>query len=257
MNGILGASLAQYSNISTVVILVFMAAYDTYIDWKDWSDEAFLTYNQDQKYQFEKEFGLDIKNRSRILEIGFGNGTILGILKDLGKTVSGVEINHSLVERAKHAGISAYHDVKEIRNEKFDCIIAFDVLEHIPLEELTSFLSTVRNLLTDDGVFIARFPNGESPFALPTQYGDTTHVTSLGWNRISQLAQASRMKVIEYRGEKTHSRFLITKVIRLIISCSRNLFADVVLRLFYPRMPRGQVTFRYINIIAILGYLPE
>lgn len=233
-----------------------METYDTYIEWKGWEDGEFLAYTEQERFQFKKEFGKYLQRRGSILEIGFGNGAVLGILQDDGKSVTGIEINDALIERAKQAGIPAYKYLSEIKNHTFDCILAFDVLEHISASELPSFFITVRNLLSKDGIFIARFPNGDSPFALPTQYGDITHVTPIGWNRIVQLTRSAELQVFEYKGERLHSKSLLVTFVRSCISIIRTIIADVTLRAFYPQMPKGQVTFRAVNMIAIMGRLP-
>ena len=56
-------------------------------------------------------------------------------------------------------------DLSNLKGDNYDLIVAFDVLEHIPQEDLPSF-KKVQRLLKEDGSFIARFPNCDSPFGL-------------------------------------------------------------------------------------------
>jgi hypothetical protein len=44
-------------------------------------------------------------------------------------------------------------------------------------------------MLRNGGVFIARFPNGDSPFGLANQNGDLTHVTAIGSEKFRYLVQ--------------------------------------------------------------------
>jgi hypothetical protein len=69
-------------------------------------------------------------------------------------------------------------------------------MEHIPLETLPDFLCEVRRVLQPEGVFVARFPNGDSPFGLHVQNGDVTHKTSIGSIRARYLAAQAGMDVV-------------------------------------------------------------
>lgn len=232
-----------------------MLEYNTYIDWKNWKKEDFLKFSELERLTFELEFGpyLNKSNVSKVLEVGFGNGKVLGWAQSLNKECEGVEINNDLVLRAQEAGIKAYETIFDIKEkEKYDVILVLDVLEHVEAKNLEAFFLKLKSLLSSQGKLVARFPNGDSPFALPTQNGDLTHVTSIGWHRIAHLAQVSSLDLIEYRGEKLYSQSILLRLVRLGISLVRSMVADFLLILFFPRIPKGTVTFRYVNILAVL-----
>lgn len=81
---------------------------------------------------------------------------------------------------------------------KFDLIVALDVMEHIETSDLVDFMSSVRNLLKPGGMFVARVPNGSSPWGLVYQYGDITHVTVLSPGRFQKLGEYSDLKYISF-----------------------------------------------------------
>lgn len=230
-----------------------MSQYDTYIDWKEWKEELFLKYSKEVGASLQKELGPYISEGVHsILEIGFGNGEVLGWLRNKNKKVEGVEINKDLVVRANEQGIIAYENIFDVTGKIYDVIIALDVLEHIKAENLESFFRHVSSLLTENGLFIVRFPNGDSPFALPTQNGDLTHVTSVGWNRLHHLSKISGLQIVEYRGERLYSKSFIKKFLRLVVGGVRNFFSWCIVKLYYPGMPAKTVTFSHVNIVSIL-----
>lgn len=166
--------------------------YDSYAQWKDWGGAGFLETSEREWHYFRGELrGLRLDG-ARVLDLGFGNGSFLGFCRRNGAHVAGTEYISELVDRAHAAGIetlpldlassAAQHE------QNFDLITAFDVLEHIPFEQVVALLRTVRGMLKPEGVFLARFPNGQSPFGRVYQHGDHTHRSILSADIFRQLA---------------------------------------------------------------------
>ncbi len=139
-----------------------------------------------------------------MLEIGFGNGTFLKYAQQKEWDVYGTEINNELVGIAKESGFNVRQSktVACFKDNTFDLVLAFDVLEHIPQDNLLDFLIEVKRVLKNGGFFIARFPNGDSPFGLKIQNGDVTHITSIGSGKVYYLGTATNMKVFFLLGAK-------------------------------------------------------
>ena len=70
---------------------------------------------------------------------------------------------------------------------QFALVAAFDVMEHLTYEENRRLLDQVAALLSPGGLFVARFPNGQSPFGRVYQHGDMTHVCILSAAIVRQL----------------------------------------------------------------------
>lgn len=226
---------------------------NNYISWKKWDENLFLKYSPEEDGYFELELGNYLsKNKIKnVLEIGFGNGNLMGWLINKGLVVDGIEVDSTLVSRANDLNINSFHDMSEITTKKYDLIIALDVLEHISSNDLEFFFHEIKRLLNIDGMFISRFPNGDSPFAFPTQNGDITHITSVGWHKVNYLADISGLKMVEYRGERLYAKSLAKIFFRLVMSILRTIVSGFLLRLFYPGIPKGTVSFKYINIVAV------
>ena len=74
-----------------------------------------------------------------------------------------------------------------------------NVFEHIPYRELTGMCGKIANALKPGGFLVARFPNGDSPFSLPIQNADPTHVHSIGSGIAHELMRVSGLEVVELR----------------------------------------------------------
>jgi 2-polyprenyl-3-methyl-5-hydroxy-6-metoxy-1,4-benzoquinol methylase len=148
-----------------------------YINWKDWNTNSFGKVSKlDGAYFRNLVKVLKIKKSTKILEVGYGNGSFLGYMSRKGFNIWGVEINNNLVDLAKKHNFITFDSMDKIdANVKFDLIVLFDVLEHIPGDDVENFLQTISFYLQDSGAIFLRFPNGSSPLGLENQHGDITH----------------------------------------------------------------------------------
>jgi SAM-dependent methyltransferase len=186
--------------------------YDNYLEWKDWDPSQFGRYSALDARYFAAELGTSALSGGRALEIGFGNGSTLAWLKDMGAETYGVEANQILVERAARllGGGRAFSDLHDDAlsrlTNSFSLVVAFDVVEHVPLDKLGPMLAQMRELLASGGICVLRFPNGDSPFGRVNQHGDPTHVTTLGGARITYLAQRAGLVVEAIRAPALPTR---------------------------------------------------
>lgn len=196
-----------------------------YTTWKNWTNETFGSLSKSEERYFAgelKKIGAEISPNSNVLEIGFGNGCFMRYSKKKTWAVTGIEANLELVNIAKSCGYKALHsdEMEAIEANQFDLIAAFDVLEHIPQGDILNFLSHIKRMLKDDGVFIARFPNGDSPFGLANQNGDLTHVTAIGSEKFRYLVQRLDSELIFLGGEQTSQKYSLhpLKILRRAVS---------------------------------------
>jgi len=164
---------------------------EEYRRWKHW-DEA--PPSRDQAERFAKDIRpASLTFGDRILEFGFGQGTFLDWARRRGYAVSGIDRNTLFVESAKQRGhvvaVGTGLSHLKLNGGEYAAIVAFDVLEHLTIEEIRQFLREARPLLRDQGIIIARIPNGISPFGLYYQHVDVTHVSILSHGRLEQIGQ--------------------------------------------------------------------
>lgn len=180
--------------------------YSGYEITQGWPAESFSKFSFDQANYFNAEVLplIPTQNTStKVLDIGFGNGSFLGWAKSLGYECTGLEVNERLVRRAHGAGFAAVSDFTELQAFKHDgyqVVTAFDVLEHIRREDMINFLCGVRSICASDAVVILRFPNGDNPFSLWMQNGDVTHQTWIGRGMLRQVAQLAGFDVASLHG---------------------------------------------------------
>lgn len=215
------------------------ACYDeTYSLWKSWNKSGFGRLQLFEKQYFDRELKrakCNFPSDAKVLEIGFGNGKFLTYARTLGWSVVGVEANEQLVGFAESQEFDVYHanNLSFFEPDQFDLIVAFDVLEHLPKDELIGWFFEINRILKEDGCFIARFPNGDSPLGLLHQNGDVTHASSIGSIMVKCLAERVGITIVYLGGEAqplvgkspTHTlhhyltwpvKFLINMVVRLL-----------------------------------------
>ncbi len=214
---------------------------EEYLFWKSWGKQSFATLEKRESRYFDKIVAvcnLNSSNSIKVLEVGFGNGSFLKYCTNQEWDVTGCEINEHLVEMGKNEGYDVFHSDKmsSLNDQSFDLIVAFDVLEHIPVDQALSFLSNLKRLLKNGGVLVARFPNGDSPFSLPFQNGDTTHVNYIGGVKAQYYIDRLNMHK-EYIGPDLellleHS---VLGSIRRLVSLSLRLLIELFVKLVFYR----------------------
>ena len=180
-----------------------MSKNNRYIDWKNWEVDSFAKTSKLEEAYFNNIFKLlKLKKSSKILEIGFGNGSFLGYAVSQNFNYDGVESNENLVDLAIDNNFSAYTSLDKIDTEtKYDLIILFDVIEHINADAVEEFFKEMNVHLEETGSIFLRFPNGSSPLGLGNQHGDVTHCNIVTLPKLNYWCYNSDLKVIFYRGD--------------------------------------------------------
>jgi 2-polyprenyl-3-methyl-5-hydroxy-6-metoxy-1,4-benzoquinol methylase len=99
----------------------------------------------------------------RLLDVGCGSGERLALLKQLGWTVKGIDLDHQAVAAARQKGLDA--DCGELKSmpypsESFDAVILSHVIEHVP--HPVELLAECARLLKTGGRLVMLTPNAES-----------------------------------------------------------------------------------------------
>jgi len=182
-----------------------MSSYDGYEDWKGWEERAFGSWSTADGAYFLAELrraGIHSCAALRFYELGFGNGEFAGYARSMGGEYFGSELNDALLKRAKAFGLDVLEGGIEQARERceggsFDVVVAFDVLEHLDVPEIRSFLMHAGELLRQGGIVLARVPSGDSPFGRAIFHGDITHRTALGSSAVLQLASQTGFEVAD------------------------------------------------------------
>jgi SAM-dependent methyltransferase len=217
---------------------------EEYLESKDWQDSQFGIFAELESRYFSAELACAktvLSKGARVLEVGFTNGTFLAFGKVQYWDIQGVELNPALVISAQRHGFIATHTggLDVFQDENFDLVVAFNLLEHIEQSQIFGFLRSVKRVLSKGGVFLAQFPNGDSPFGLPNQNGDITHVTSLGKGKIQYFSKALGLDLVFCGGSAQplclgSVTYFLHRLIALPFKALLNALINLI---FFPRAP--------------------
>lgn len=225
-----------------------------YLEWKDWSGEAFGTLSRHDRSKFSailRQSKIEVPCGSRALEIGFGNGQFLAYATERGWKIEGTEANPELVERARQMSFHALHtkDLASFPDDAFDLVAAFEVLEHISQDKLPGFLLEIKRILRDQGVFVANFPNGDSPFGRCLQHGDLTHLTTIGSHIGEYWARKLHLNTIHLGAEAQPVWDGIPGTLYRLIEIPMRNVLDALMNFLFS--PRGHIAYCSPNLVWI------
>jgi SAM-dependent methyltransferase len=212
-----------------------------YEKWKNWRSQDFLRYTRAESEYFGRLMSkFDVKPGSKLLEIGFGNGGLLGYAIDSGFAVSGIESNPELTARAIENGVDCFESLASVESNSIDLVLLFDVLEHITHEEIPNFLAELARILKPTGQAIIRTPNGHSPLGLSNQHGDITHKTVITLPKIEFWIAPLSLKVAYGGWDVTplplrRPIVLIKTLVRLLLART----IEKIVRLIFRPQPSG------------------
>jgi 2-polyprenyl-3-methyl-5-hydroxy-6-metoxy-1,4-benzoquinol methylase len=150
---------------------------------------------------------------ARVLELGTATGYMSRALVERGCTVVGIEFNPKMAEQASEfcermivGDLDALDIEGELGEDRFDAIIAADVLEH--LKDPLTLLKRLRPLLKPDGCFVISIPNiahGSVRLALLSgQFNyqdigllDATHLRFFTQETLAQLLDEAELGMAE------------------------------------------------------------
>lgn len=219
--------------------------YSKYVEWKGWLSEVkFGSLTDFQYMQYKNQLdklGVPYKNLNA-LEIGYGNGGFLKFLLKNNCNVEGIEIQEPLLDAAKIFGIPTKNSIDDIEGS-FDLIVAFDVLEHLTINELQHFFEKCKLLLKKDGSMLFRFPNAESFAGLGAQNGDFTHITAIAQSKLDQLVKPHSLTIATFQGEAEYPK-------KPIVNFIRGVFRYLLMK----GMGVGSRHFFSTNVIAVVKH---
>ena len=175
-----------------------MSKFDFYTSWKNWDKKLFGQFSNLEKVYYKNILKLaSIGQSSEILEIGFGNGSFLGFLNENNLNFVGVETNEKLIEIGLRNNFDVYGSIDNIsKNKKFDFIALFNVIEHIPENEIEKFFEKISQRLNENGSIFLRFPNGSSPLGLANQHWDVTHCNIVTLPKLNFWCSKMQLEII-------------------------------------------------------------
>lgn len=120
-------------------------------------------YQRVRKYTLKRKVSLinsfDVSGK-KILDVGCGTGDFLATAQNDGWEVHGVEPSKEARIVSATKNIDALEDFSQLKEDGFDVITLWHVLEHVP--NLLTYIETLKNKLKPDGVLLIAVPNYKS-----------------------------------------------------------------------------------------------
>ena len=115
-----------------------------------------------------------------VLDIGCGRGELLELLREAGIAASGVDLDPTMVEHSRAKGLDVRTDdavsaLNAAEDRSLGAVIANQVIEHLPHDELLQLFRAAPVKLRPGGVLIVETVNPHAPQALKTFWVDLTH----------------------------------------------------------------------------------
>jgi 2-polyprenyl-3-methyl-5-hydroxy-6-metoxy-1,4-benzoquinol methylase len=128
--------------------------------------------------------GLDFK-KFPVIDIGCGRGELLNAFTEKRIRAIGVDINLSMVDRAKKHGHEAFQGdaieyLKAMKQNSAGAITGMHLVEHIPFEQLITLFRECYRVLTPGGIVAFETPNPENLMVgIYSFYMDPSHLHPL------------------------------------------------------------------------------
>ncbi len=120
-------------------------------------------YQRVRKYTLKRKVSLinsfDVSGK-KILDVGCGTGDFLATAQNDGWEVHGIEPSKEARIVSATKNIDALEDFSQLKEDGFDVITLWHVLEHVP--NLLTYIETLKNKLKPDGVLLIAVPNYKS-----------------------------------------------------------------------------------------------
>lgn len=165
------------------------------------------------------------KNKAaKILEVGCGYGRYINTLADMGySNCYGIDLSREQIEYAREKlNLKNVEQCDAIawlgeRPGEYDCILALDILEHLPTAELMTMCMNINAALKPGGFALFQVPNALSPLN-PIPYGDLTHVRAFTPQSMQQLLLYVNLEPLTYIEVPPYVRSVKSAVQRMIWS---------------------------------------
>ena len=152
---------------------------------------------------FVKEVWERKKKKGRFfLDIGFGRGEFLEILREERIPVKGVEKSSLYVRRLQEKGFEvictdAIEYLRKLDKDLIFGVSAIQVIEHLDYPELKKLLSVIYEKLIPGGIIILETVNPKSSIALSNFYIDFTHIRPYPHELVTFLCSCSGFRSIK------------------------------------------------------------
>lgn len=160
-------------------------------------------YQRVKRYSLSKKLGLitDFANGQKsLLDFGAGTGDFLARAQKDAWQINGVEPNEAARKKAAQKGVDLVDSLSNLKQEKFQVITLWHVLEHLP--NLDQDIAVLISRLAENGTLIIAVPNYKSYDAkyyksFWAAFDVPRHLWHFSKSSIQKLFEGHGMKLVE------------------------------------------------------------
>ncbi|MBR9677555.1 class I SAM-dependent methyltransferase [Candidatus Woesearchaeota archaeon] len=163
--------------------------------------------------RFMKKFTELISKNAKVLDLGSGIGLPYDkhLVKE-GYSITGIDISQKHVDTAKENVPQAKYikgDFSTLKfNEKFNAIISFYAIFHIPREEHKALFEKINSLLTNKGVILITMGADDMKLAVDDFVGSKMAWSSYSIEENKRLVEKAGFKILYFEEEKEKEHHL-------------------------------------------------
>ena len=121
------------------------------------------------------------RDRANVVDLGCGRGEFVQLLVEAGINVRGVDGNEDMVRFCQKKNLPVvpadlFEFLKALPDGAIDAATAFQLVEHLPPERISSLVELCGRKLAPGGLFLTATINPSCPLALSNFFLDPTHV---------------------------------------------------------------------------------
>ncbi|OQA91402.1 MAG: Ubiquinone biosynthesis O-methyltransferase [Elusimicrobia bacterium ADurb.Bin231] len=190
-------------------------------------------FNLRLNWGHRKYFEEDLSFTGKILDVGCGCGNFLYKAQESGYQATGIDFDGRAVAFANGIGLKdvsciSFEEFRNKRaNEKFDSVVLFEFLEHVP--DPNRFVAQIKDMLVQNGCLAVMVPNADRPLCFRFQQYDyppqhftrwtlktlKTFLGMLGFNIIT----AKKGSMPYFYVNDNIFYFLVSKILSVIKRC--------------------------------------
>ncbi len=179
--------------------------------------DSYISHNDQQKsiidkiYKYIKDYSLNKKLHlidslntvhKNLLDIGAGTGDFVKKMNSTSWNAQGIEPNIDARKQAQKKNVVLHKDYEALKNNTYDIITLWHVLEHLP--NLDEQIIKITSLLKTNGYLIVAVPNFKSYDAHHYQqfwaaYDTPRHLWHFSRNSIPQLFNNHNMELVQIK----------------------------------------------------------
>ena len=178
-----------------------------------------------------------------VLDMGCGDGTFIKLLEERGYSAIGIDTDSAMIQKCKDENLHVFRTdaISFLKKNKksFGALICSHLIEHIPFDDLNSFLKKCHEAMYENGLLLIITPNINNLGGSAYFWNDPTHVRPFTIKSLHKLITKNNFKIVrigydkdtKIRNKQNLFKFpidMIRKFLSIIIYGKDGLYTEIV-----------------------------